>query len=719
MSKPAAEAQVRLSLVDRITGPIRRIQARIGALSSRLGFDRIGRAAGNLTSKIGGLGDGLGRTTGRLGLFTAALGAAGGGAVFGAFKLARQTSALGDEIAKTARQLGIGAEALQEYRYAAELSGVSSETLEKGMKRFGANAADAARGTKTYAKEFDRLGISLKDAHGNVKGMDQLFNETVEAIADIESPMERTRIAMALFGRAGADMTRMFEGGAEQLRFHREEARRTGHVLGQSVTDFSEVFGDNVTRLEKRLEGIKNLIGVGLMPVMNEIVEHITAWVDANAKLIRSTIAEWVERFAQTLRDLMNPASEIRQSIAETAETFAGFIDRIRPVVDFLGGPLQASLFAVAAWVAGPLIAAIASLGAAFINLGLVILTTPVGWILTGVAAIAASVYVLYQKWDEFAAYWGNLWGRITSAFDDGFLQGMATLLAEFNPVVHIARGIDAVFEYFTGISLIEEAGALVDSFVEGVAGFASSAIEALQPGVDAAVDYVAGKASAFAAAATDIAASVGNALRSAALDVAGWFREKFDAALDYLGTLPAAFYSLGARIVSGIWDGIKAQWGNLKSWFADAVRDLMPEWTPDWLKDRLGFGDAPAPTVGADLPKVEAPSIQPIELGRVDAAGAGITEAAAGASISPPDASPQTVRTEEVQAGSVSAQTIDMPEPLQKSQTNNVDASIHIGSLVVQGAQGAPADVQAAVRRALDAESRKQSANVQSALND
>ncbi|WP_157017812.1 phage tail tape measure protein [Mesorhizobium xinjiangense] len=665
-ARTAAAATVELSLVDRITGPIRRLQARIASLSRSFGLDRIGRAAGNLGRNLSALGDGLGHATRRLSMLTGALGIGGAGAVFGAFKLAQHTAALGDEIAKTARQLGIGAEALQEYRYAAEMSGVSSEALEKGMKRFGANAADAARGTKTYSREFDALGVSLRDAGGNMKSMDQLFNETVEAIASIESPMERTRISMVLFGRAGQDMTRMFEQGADGIRRQREEARRTGHVLSQNASEFSEVFGDNIARLQKRLEGIANMIGVHLMPVMDEMVVRATEWFDANAKLVRSTIAGWAKRLSNVLRALLDPTSSIRMEISRLADGFSGFIDRIRPVIDFLGGPGQAAFVAVAAWITGPLVAAVALLSASFIKLGVVILSTPVGWILGGLALVGAAAYVLVQKWDEFVAYWANLWTRITDAFDKGFLQGMAALWLEFNPLVHVARGLDAVVKYFTGFSLLDAGAGVIASFAEGIGS-----------GLAAIYEWLAEIGGQFAA---------------------------------FMEGLFSRFYGWGAAIIGALWDGLKSKMKAVVGWFKESINGLVG-WLPESLQKRIGFDvsavsnvEGPAaPTADvAPRPVLTAPPIAPMALPAFTA----------------PDATPQKVQTDKVEAANVTAASAEFPEPITVHQPQTVNAPFNV-NFTINGRESDANEIASVVKRTLANEVDRQRQQILSRLND
>jgi hypothetical protein len=186
MGNQVATAEIQLTLVDRVTAGIRRIQARMAALSNRLGFDRIAKAAGNLGNRLTGLGSALGRTTTRLGLFAGALGVGGGALGVALFGMVKGVADTGAAISELGFKLGIGAEQLQKYQYAAKISGIESETLAKGIEKLGVNAASAGRGNKGLAADFKSLGVSLKDAHGKMRPMDSVLEQTMKRLTKIE-----------------------------------------------------------------------------------------------------------------------------------------------------------------------------------------------------------------------------------------------------------------------------------------------------------------------------------------------------------------------------------------------------------------------------------------------------------------------------------------------------------------------------------------------------
>ncbi|QKC90011.1 phage tail tape measure protein [Mesorhizobium sp. NZP2234] len=622
--KPVAEAAVRLTLIDRISGRIKAIQARLAALSSRLGFDRISSAVSRLGNSLNGLGAGLARTTGRLSSFIGLLGLGASGAVAGAFALAKSASDLGSEIGEASFKLGVGVESLQEYRFAAKMSGVESESLTKGIQKLGINASLATRGNKIMAKSFKALGIPLKDTNGKMRTTEAILNDTFTGLSKIKDPLRRNALAFQLFGKSGVDLVKMLSDGSEGLAEMRHQARLTGSVMSERAAKAADSFGDDLDALLIRINGLKLFLGVQLLPVMDEVIKTTTEWFDANADLVRSTISDWVKTFAQVLRDLMNPASEIRVEIRHLGENLDWFLGVIKPVVDFLGGPMQATLIALGLWTAAPLLAALASVTAAFITLGVAIMATPVGWFLAAVAAIAGAAYLIYKNWDAIAKFFGDFW------------------------------------DYVTGL---------------------------------------------------------------------------FSSAVAYIQSIPAKLYDVGAAMVESIWNGLKSKWGDVVTWLKGAVADLIG-WLPDSIKSTLGF---------------DLSTVTPGGPATVKAAGAG---AAVGALVAPveqrpaatpafaPTAAPmQNVmdgfasawrdlmtpigdlgkgggKTDKVEAGTVTANSFVMPDPLIAHEPQQVNAPFSVTLTI--NAPGADAKaIASAVNGALAAQASAHAAAVQSSLSD
>jgi hypothetical protein len=80
-------------------------------------------------------------------------------------------------------------------------------------------------------------------------------------------------------------------------------------------------------------------------------------------------------------------------------------------------------------------------------------------------AAFALLAYVIYYNWDDIVAYFTAKIERIRKAFDEGLLNGVLQVIAEFNPFSFMARKAEELFTYLTGLTFADVTFAIVDAF--------------------------------------------------------------------------------------------------------------------------------------------------------------------------------------------------------------------------------------------------------------
>lgn len=203
-----------------------------------------------------------------LNMKTAIVGAVGAGG-FGA--LIQSSINAGDELAKTADKLGVTTEALAGLRHAAELTGVSTGTMDMAMQRFTRRAAEAAKGTGEAKGALRELGI---DAESIVRlPLDEQMNVVADAMAGVESQSDKVRLAMKLFDSEGVALVNTLGGGADALKAMTEEAEHLGLTLSRTDTAQMEAANDAITRLKGVFEGLTNQLGVAFSPIITFVAD--------------------------------------------------------------------------------------------------------------------------------------------------------------------------------------------------------------------------------------------------------------------------------------------------------------------------------------------------------------------------------------------------------------------------------------------------------------
>lgn len=171
-----------------------------------------------------------------------------------------------DEMAKMSQRTGFTTESLSALKYGAELSGTSIEGLEKGLKKLSVNILDAERGTKEAKDTFSALGISYKTATGEIKSGDAVLSEVAERFKTMPDGIEKSAIAQKMFGKSGAELIPMLNGGAAGLAAFRKEAEELGIIVSGDTAAAAEQFNDNLSRLHSAVTGVVQTIVAEALP---------------------------------------------------------------------------------------------------------------------------------------------------------------------------------------------------------------------------------------------------------------------------------------------------------------------------------------------------------------------------------------------------------------------------------------------------------------------
>ena len=252
----------------------------------------------------------------------AAFGAVAVVAAAGIFKLVQNVTQSGDEIAKTSKQLQIAASDLQRLRFATERSGGSAAGLTKSLRTLTKGLEDARlRGTGPVADGLETLGLKVSDLEG--LGAEDTIGLLGDALKGVEDPARRSAIAMQFFGaKGGAELVPLLLEGKEGIRALGDEAESLGLVMGGKALAASEAFQDQMTNLRGVLTGLKNTLGIALLPLVRDTIRRITDWAKANRAVIATKIQEFVKRFIGVVEQLV-------PLLVRMVDSFFDFVDAI------------------------------------------------------------------------------------------------------------------------------------------------------------------------------------------------------------------------------------------------------------------------------------------------------------------------------------------------------------------------------------------------------
>ena len=175
-----------------------------------------------------------------------------------------------DSLAKLSQKTGYTVESLSAMTDAASLAGVSQEQLATGINKFNRSIVEASIGTTAQKNAFDALGISVRDSNGNLKSSESLLGEVADAFANSADGAGKGAAAVALFGKAGAELIPLLNTGSAGLKQY-------GNTFSTEFALKAEKFNDSIELLVK---SFKRLTVEALPPLINGLQSLIDQFND-------------------------------------------------------------------------------------------------------------------------------------------------------------------------------------------------------------------------------------------------------------------------------------------------------------------------------------------------------------------------------------------------------------------------------------------------------
>lgn len=234
------------------------------------------------------------------------------GVVAGLGALAKSVSSTGDQFQKMSLRTGLSSESLSTLAFAAERSGTSIGSLENGLRRLSSNADDASRGVGESKDAFKSLGVEVTDANGNLKSSETLLFDLANKFRGLKDDTRAAALAQDIFGKSGTELLPLLKEGANGIQTLQSRARELGLEFSTEAANDSAVFQDALTDLSSSFTGIKNMVGVAVIPIFTSLATTITQGVITVQNFIRG-----VGGLPQMFDDAVTVVTEFAKSYAQ------------------------------------------------------------------------------------------------------------------------------------------------------------------------------------------------------------------------------------------------------------------------------------------------------------------------------------------------------------------------------------------------------------------
>lgn len=297
------------------------------------------------------------------------LSTAAAGVVAGLGAISYKAGKNADDLNTMSKVYGIGTQDLQKYAAAAELVDVDVETIAKSHTKLEKSMYSAQGGSKSMTEAFDKLGVSITDADGNLRDGDAVWQDAIKALGKLENETERDAIAMQLMGKSAQELNPLIEDGGETYANLAQTMQKYGlDFVDQETLDKANQFNDELDTMKAIGSVALQTVGSQLAATLAPALEKVVGWV--------GQLANWLAN--------LNP------KVLTVIGIVAGLLAGLAPVLIVLGK--------VATGV-GAIIKLIAVVGPAIVSL-----IATLGPIVLVIGAVVAAGVLLYKNWDKIKA---------------------------------------------------------------------------------------------------------------------------------------------------------------------------------------------------------------------------------------------------------------------------------------------------------------------------
>ena len=395
-------------------------------------------AVAGLGKAIGGLQGKAAAASGGLKGLTQAAGMGGLGGAFstlapllsGAGLIAMGQGAVNaaDDMNDLAQKTGASVESLSKFQQAANASGTNIDGVGKALIKLnrGLNQM-ATEGKGPAADGLKALGISATDASGKMLSADEIMLRVADKFKTMPAGAVKTAAAMDLFGKAGADMIPMLNGGRASI-----EALTA--TMTTKFAQGADAANDKMAELQSKLAGVGAKLGEALLPAITALTSAVVVMVDGFGKL------------PEPLQQAIGILAILAIGLAALAPIITSVITLVGGLVGFLtGGAGLAGALATVAGALGavvPFFTGLATAIAAFVT-----------WPVVLVAALVAAAVAIFVFRDKIAE----------------FFQGIGQLIADW--VASLWEWGEPIREFWVSIwnGLVELAAPALEALTQAV----------------------------------------------------------------------------------------------------------------------------------------------------------------------------------------------------------------------------------------------------------
>lgn len=443
------------------------------------------------------------------------------------------------------------------------------------------------------ADSFAKLGIKTTDAQGKQKDFNTILFEVADKFKDMPNGIDKTALAMELFGRQGKEMIKVLNLGSGGIKELEDQADKLGLTLNEKTIGAISRLVKSQKDLKQQTDAVKIAVGTATAPVLTNF----------NMKL--NEMIALLMNAPKPIKDLTTNTLAFGGPIAGAASglaAFAGNIGGAMPLISKLGISIKGIglAFGWVGLIAG-IIAALVFLEQKFhfveaaarffkpaIDQAVQSLQVAYNFFVTYLLPIFQQIgaYImtqLKQAWDNLSASVAQISAQLEPFISksDQLKIVIGALLLPFLVVAAVILGFVAVVAVVIGIiaTLINWVSQAINIYFQ-LSGAVTGAMGQFVGAVIGGLSQVIAWHNNMVANVRGAMAGFGSAVAGGVNSAVSFIQSLPGRVMGVLNSLPGMFYSAGVSMIQGLVNGIASMASapaNAVSSLLGKVKNLLP----------------------------------------------------------------------------------------------------------------------------------------------
>lgn len=229
------------------------------------------------------------------------------------FAAAKSASEYGDELFDMAQKTGVGTDALQALKVAADQSGSSLESIQNQLTKFTVLLGKAEQGNDKAVKTLEKYHITARDVNGALA-------QAITTISSLTSAEEQNAAAAELFKDRGGAVINVIREMDGDLAGAIKRLREMGILMEKEDVEAAAELADTLDDLHKQFTAIWRVIGTAVIPVVARLARDFSSFLTDH----KEDIKNFAEFFAKTLTDSINQVKKELLELQNIYDVVAG-----------------------------------------------------------------------------------------------------------------------------------------------------------------------------------------------------------------------------------------------------------------------------------------------------------------------------------------------------------------------------------------------------------